>query len=67
MTMISAVGLFFYNKFEETSNEKVVNMSMLTKHYFSISMKTYCKIMNFTFTLVITNYRNENVGCCSSL
>ena len=33
--MISAVGLFCYDKFEETP-EKVVNLSKLTKPYFSI-------------------------------
>ena len=33
---IISVGLFCYGKFEETPNEKVVNMSMLTKPYFSI-------------------------------
>ena len=36
MPIISAVGLFFYDKFEETLNEKVSNMSKLTKPYFSI-------------------------------
>ena len=36
MPIISAVvGLFCYDKFEETINEKVVNMSKLTKSYFS--------------------------------
>ena len=33
MPMISAVGLFC-DKFEETPNEKVSNMSKLTKSYF---------------------------------
>ena len=32
--IISAVGLFCCDKFEETPNEKVVNMSKLTKSYF---------------------------------
>ena len=36
MPIIGAVGLFCYDKFEETPSEKVVNMSMLTKPYFSI-------------------------------
>ena len=36
MPIISAVGLFCYDKFEETPNEKVVNMSKLTKPYFSL-------------------------------
>ena len=35
MPKISAIGLFCYDRFEETSNEKVVNMSKLTKPYFS--------------------------------
>ena len=35
MPIISVVGLFCYDKFEETPNEKVVNMSKLTKPYFS--------------------------------
>ena len=33
--LLSAVGLFCSDKFEETPNEKVVNMSKLTKFYFS--------------------------------
>ena len=33
---MSAVGHFSYDKFEETSNEKVVNMSKLTEPYFSL-------------------------------
>ena len=33
MLIISAVGLFCCDKFEETPNEKVVNMSKLTKSY----------------------------------
>ena len=35
MPIISAVGLFCCDKFEETPNEKVSNMSKLTKPYFS--------------------------------
>ena len=31
----SAVGLFCCDKFEETPNEKVINLSKLTKSYFS--------------------------------
>ena len=34
MPINSAVGLFCCDKFEETLNEKVVNMSKLTKFYF---------------------------------
>ena len=35
MPLISAVGPFCYDKFEETPNEKVINMSKLTKPYFN--------------------------------
>ena len=35
MPIISAVGLFCCDKFEETPNEKVSNMSKLTKSYFN--------------------------------
>ena len=35
MPIISAVGLFCCDKFEETTNEKVSNMSKLTKSYFN--------------------------------
>ena len=34
MAIIFAAGLFCCNKFEEIPNEKVVNMSKLTKTYF---------------------------------
>ena len=42
MPIISAVGLFCCNKFEETPNKKVVNMSKLTKPYFK-----GCELKNF--------------------
>ena len=35
MPIISAVGLFCSDKFEKTSNKKVVNMSKLNKSYFN--------------------------------
>ena len=34
MPIISAVGIFCYDKFEETPNEKEVKMSKLTNSYF---------------------------------
>ena len=37
MPIISAAGLFCYDKFEESPNEKVVNMSKVTKPYFNQS------------------------------
>ena len=39
MPIISAVGHFCCDKFEGTPNEKVVNMSKLTKSYFSNKSK----------------------------
>ena len=39
MRIISAVGLFCCDKFEETPNEKVSNMSKLTKSYFNMVFK----------------------------
>ena len=36
MPIISAIGLFCCDKFEETPNEKVVNMSKLSKSYFNV-------------------------------
>ena len=38
MPIISAVGLFCCDKFEEIPNEKVSNMSNLTTSYFSHSL-----------------------------
>ena len=40
MPIISAVGVFCCDKFKETPNEKVVNMSKLTKSYFKRFTKT---------------------------
>ena len=42
MPIISAVGLFCCDKFEETPNEKVVNMSKLTKPYFNVKYISIC-------------------------
>ena len=50
MPIISAVGLFCYDKFEETPNEKVVNMSKLTKPYFS-----FCEYLRFYHSKMKTN------------
>ena len=46
MPIISAVGLFCYDKFEETPNEKVVNMSKLTKPYFNASLFIHQESVN---------------------
>ena len=51
MPIISAVGLFSYDKFEETPNEKVVNMSKLTKPYFS---KNHYNYENFHIRVVLS-------------
>ena len=41
MPIISAVGLICYDKFEETPNEKVSDLSKLTKPYFNTSYLSY--------------------------
>ena len=51
MPIISPVGLFCYDKFEETPNEKVVNMSKLTKPYFS---KNHYNYENFHIRVVLS-------------
>ena len=56
MTMISAVGLFCCDKFEETPNEKVSNMSKVSKSYFkystTIAENVEVKIYHLLFTLI---------------
>ena len=49
MPIISAVGLFCYDKFEETPNKKVVNMSKLTKSYFKVSFSYLWQLLTFSF------------------
>ena len=49
MHIISAVGLFCYHKFEETPNEKVVNMSKFTKPYFR--MRDFRKVLQLEIYL----------------
>ena len=39
MHKISAVGLFCYDKFEETPKQKINNMSKLNKFYFSYNLQ----------------------------
>ena len=53
MRKISAVGLLCCDKFEETPNEKVVNMSNLTKSYFKENKNGLCAIttQNYIRTL----------------
>ena len=46
MPIISAVGLFCCDKFEETSNEKVSGLSKLTKPYFKESEIHVKKLYN---------------------
>ena len=49
MPIISVVGLFWCDKFEETPNDKVINLSELTKSYFKngISLEKL-DFLNFT-------------------
>ena len=49
MPKISAVGLFCCDKFEETPNEKVSNMSKLSKSYFSPNYVNLDMINTFMF------------------
>ena len=44
MPVIFAVGLFCCNQLEETSNEKVINLSKLTKFYFNKKEVCHLKI-----------------------
>ena len=55
MPIISAVGLFCYYKFEETPNEKVVNMSKLTKSYFRQFASLNSKCTKITILLNASN------------
>ena len=54
MSIISAVGPFCCDKFEETPNEEVVNKSKLTKSYFSSKTKIYCDPRFATFWVALT-------------
>ena len=47
MPIISAVGIFCCDKFEETPNEKVSNMSKLIKFYFSSLLIKNSKVVIF--------------------
>ena len=51
MPIISAVGLFYYDKFEETPSEKVVNMSKLTTPYFCLSAN---QILGWLYEICVT-------------
>ena len=66
MPIISAVGLFCCDKFEETPNEKVINTSKLTKPYFS----TYL-YADFSYELYnlrsIISFFLENDHCIRNL
>ena len=46
MPIISADEPFCYDKFEETPNEKVVNMSKLTKPYFKKGLRKTIRPLN---------------------
>ena len=52
MPIISAVGHFCCDRFEETPNEKVVNMSKLAKSYFKDKCVSIV-ILSFAMTLKI--------------
>ena len=65
MPIISAVGVFCCDKFEETSNKKVSNMSKLTKSYFSPVSRHRDKLDNFTNknNYDLLTYRVRNIFC----
>ena len=52
MPIIFAVGLSCCDKFEETPNEKVVDMSKLVKSYFSRNISYSVKMFHSTFSII---------------
>ena len=56
MPIIFAVGLFCYDEFEETPNEKVVNMSKSTKPYFRFQIKQILLNLKSTLFYPFCNY-----------
>ena len=56
MPIISAVGLFCCDKFEDTPNEKVVNMSKITKPYFKNTLMFLFQYIELAY--VVTNTLN---------
>ena len=50
MLLISTVGLFPYDKFEETTNEIVINLSKLTKSYFKLRYSNVNTLNEFFLT-----------------
>ena len=60
MPKISPVGLFCCDRFEETPNEKVVNMSKLTKSYFDILPELLCS-RNVPGHVIYSLWFNEKV------
>ena len=53
MPIISAVRHFCYDKFEETPNEKVVNMSKLTKPYINYDITFFNSFSRVTFSILV--------------
>ena len=58
MPIIFAVGLLCYDRFEETPNKKVVNMSKLSKPYFRASTKNMNGSLNLNMRQRLGGFPN---------
>ena len=54
MALISTFGLFCCDKFEETPNEKVVNMSKITKPYFKNTLMFLFQYIELAYVVATT-------------
>ena len=68
MPIISDVGLFCCDKFEETPNEKVSNVSKLSKSYFRYGEQiSIAELINkYLLTKVIMQRASEPLKTCTS-
>ena len=68
MPIIFAVGLFCCDKFEETPNEKVSNMSKLSKSYFRYDEQiSIAELINkYLLTKAIMQRASEPLKTCTS-
>ena len=64
LSKISAVWLLCCDKFEETLNDKVVNMSKLTKSYFNAQVENFFLTVHMSgganFKAIQDNYSFQN-------
>ena len=66
MPIISAVGLFCCDKFEETPNKKVSDLSKLTKPYFSLQIKFVVGHKKGSL-IIITDFHCDNANAMKRL